>query len=302
MSMSLVSISRKERLKERACMLKAVRQFFDVRGVIEVDTPLMQKTAPIDVHIDCIPVYCCGEKGFLHSSPEIAMKRLLCEGVGDCYQLGHVFRDFEKGKRHAPEFTMLEWYRLGFTLDQLMDECREIVSLFIPNLNQKVEKIPYHALFEQFLGRYPESEEERSYALAFEIEPQLGSGKLTFITDYPPEQAAMACLVEKEGTYFAERFELFYEGIELANGYHELGDAKLQRSRFEKSNKERKAHGKLSYPIDEEFLRDLSKGLPDCSGVAMGFDRLMMLRHQVNSIEEIVPFVWDSEKIEAALV
>jgi len=294
--MSLALTSKRDVLFERAAMFAQVRAFFSSRDVLEVDVPLLYRGAPIDTHIDLIEANCGGERAFLHSSPEFGMKRLLSEGVGDCFQLSHVFRNHESGSRHNPEFTMIEWYRLGFSLEELMQETAALVRTFLPEITQDIEILSYQGAFERHLGYFPQTIEERDYHFAFSIEPHLGQKCLTFLTDYPPEQAALARTRVKEGGVVAERFELFYQGVELANGYHELCDPVEQRRRFEEENNARVAHGKESYPIDEEFLEALERGLPDCSGVALGFDRLMMLRCKTEQIEDVLPFIWQKNE------
>jgi elongation factor P--(R)-beta-lysine ligase len=290
--MSLALANRVEMLRERAHMLNAVRQFFAQRGVLEVDVPVLYRGAPIDAHIDLVEVKCGGEKAFLHSSPEYGMKRLLSEGVGDCYQLSHVFRDFESGEKHNPEFTMVEWYRRTFTLQDLMEECYALVKLFIPDLPQTLHYLPYKQAFLEYVGHFPESLEERDYLFAFHIEPHIGKKGLTFITEFPPEQAALARTYQKEDEVVAARFEMYCQGIELANGYHELCDPEEQARRFEEENRLRVALGKEAYPVDHNFLAALKEGLPDCCGVAVGFDRLMMLYFQAEEIDEVLPFSW----------
>lgn len=260
------------RLQERASQFAKVRQFFEKRGVMEVDVPLLTRQAPVDVHIDLVKAEALGHAAYLHSSPEYGMKKLLAEGSGDIYQLGHVFRDFEKGERHAVEFTMVEWYRVGFTLQELMEEVFEFLQLFIEI--DAYECVSYDSVWR---GHTEES-------FAFEVEPTLGRGKATFIVDYPPSEAALACVNEK-GT--AERFELFVNGIELANGYHELADSVEQKKRLIEANQERLSLAKEAYPLDEAFLDSLET-LPDCCGVAVGFDRLMMLKHQTSNIDDIL--------------
>ncbi|MCP5469351.1 MAG: EF-P lysine aminoacylase GenX [Chlamydiales bacterium] len=270
-----MSLALTNRLEERAHMLARARAFFAEREVLEVDTPMLSRTAPIDAHIDCVEVKCIGKPAYLHTSPEYGMKRLLCEGSGDIYQLAHVFRDNEWGEKHTVEFTMAEWYRLGFSLQQMIEETFRFIQLFVEV--DTFEVLSYHQVM---CGH-----DEESFAL--NIEPTLGQGKVTFMTDYPPEKAMLA-QVNAQGV--AERFEVFYQGIELANGYHELGNALEQRRRLQEANRERLEFGKSRYPLDTLFLEALEKGLPDCCGVAVGFDRLMMLRYNAGKIDNILPF------------
>lgn len=292
-------------------MLKSVRSFFDERGVLEVDTPLLSHAAPIAEHIEIMTVHFQnGKKGYLHSSPEYAMKRLIAQGSGDIYQLSHVFREGEIGDRHNPEFMMIEWYRLGFTLDDLIAETIDLIHLFLPQA--PITSYTYAEAFQQFAGidyrsataqdlqtiarhhaPHPSWDKETMlhFVMGFIIEPQLKN--LSVITDYPASQAALAQTTLKNGTLVAQRFEIYYNGMELANGFHELTDAKEQRRRFVEDNELRKQKGKLPLPIDENFLTALETGLPDCCGVAVGFDRLLMLMLGKIVIDEIFPFAWN---------
>lgn len=283
--MSLALTNRLAILQDRAAMLAEARAFFAQRDVLEVDVPILSERASVDAHIDLIEASCLGKKAFLHSSPEYGMKRLLSEGIGDIYQISHVFRNDEKGERHNPEFTMVEWYRCAFPFEQMIEETKAFVSLFLTG-KPAFEHVSYHEVFMRYVGHFPNSSDERDTLFAFEIEPKLNA---TILYGFPPEQAALSQI--KNG--YAERFELFYEGMELANGYHELIDPHEQRKRFEQNNQKRLALGKSSYPLDPFFLDALEEGLPDCCGVAVGFDRLMMLRHAAQAIEEVIPFCWE---------
>ncbi len=266
-------------------MLRRARGFFASNAVLEVDVPILSERASVDVHIDLIESTCLGKKAYLHSSPEYGMKRLLSEGIGDIYQIAHVFRSDERGERHNPEFTMVEWYRNAFSLEEMIEETASFISLFLPD-TPEFERLEYRQAFLRYVGFFPESLEERDRLFALEVEPNL---QASIIYRFPAEQAALSCV--KDG--YAERFEFFYKGIELANGYHELTDPVEHRKRFERNNLERLALGKPSYPIDTLFLEALEEGIPDCSGVAVGFDRLMMVRHCVDTIDEVIPFTWE---------
>ncbi|OJU81792.1 MAG: EF-P lysine aminoacylase GenX [Chlamydia sp. 32-24] len=305
-------------LKDRAHMLAQVRAFFSDKNVLEVDCPLATTFASIDTHIDLLPaLYNNQTTRYLTSSPEYGMKRLLAQGMGHIYQLAHVFRDGECGNKHNPEFMMIEWYRLDFTLQQMSQETCNLIQLFIGPLPMQV--ISYREAFQKFLNvdyvhttekqlleliqekkieTYPGIEEDGKDALlnlllATCIEPQLGEKALCILQHYPASQCALATKKQIEDEFVAERFEIYYQGLELANGYHELTDAKEQRKRFVISNSERLKNGKKELPIDEYFLSALEKGLPNCSGVAVGFDRLMMIRHQTPFIEDVIPFSWE---------
>lgn len=306
-------------LRDRAAHFDKVRRFFFERNVLEVDCPSLTTGAPVDLHIDLFQVPDPPHSSrYLHSSPEYCMKRLLVEGSGDIYQLGHVFRLGEVGRRHNPEFMMAEWYRVGFTFQQMMKETVEFIHLFLEDL--PVEEISYREAILQYAGiDYTTASDEELLSLLKEkevplyegienegrdailnlliaelVEPHLGKGKISLLAYYPASQAALAAVVNQDGVAVAERFEAYVEGIELANGYHELADCREQRSRFHLANEERVRHGKNPLPIDEFFLKALEKGLPDCCGVAVGFDRLMMLRRQEATIASILPFSWGS--------
>lgn len=245
--MSLALTSRLEILQDRAVMLAEARAFFAKRAVMEVDVPALSLLASVDTYIDLVTAECGGEPCFLHSSPEYGMKRLLAEGIGDIFQLSHVFREGEVGSRHNPEFTMVEWYRFGFTLEDLIEETVAFLQLFLPV--ERVERMTYRETFARYVGRMPETEAEEDELLAFSIEPHLGEKGFTIITDFPLSRAALAQVTLKNGEKVAERFEIFYRGMELANGYHELLDAGEQTRRQRRANEERGASGQknLSY-------------------------------------------------------
>lgn len=286
--MSLVLTNRAGILEDRARMFSKARHFFQEREILEVDVPLLTQKAPIDAHIDLISASCMGKKCYLQSSPEYPMKRLIAEGMGDIYQLSHVFREGELGVRHNPEFTMVEWYRIGFSFQEMIEETIAFLQLFLPKV--EAEYLSYDEAF----NLYAKSPlQDPDYQMAFEIEPQLGIGKFTVLLDFPAESAALAQVVEKKGQLVAERFEIFYQGIELANGYHELTDPHEQKKRLEEANKKREALKKECYPLDTNLIEALQKGLPDMCGVACGFDRLMMLKHEVSHIEEVLSYAWD---------
>ncbi|NGX60553.1 MAG: Elongation factor P--(R)-beta-lysine ligase [Chlamydiae bacterium] len=263
--------------------------FFAKRGVTEVDVPLLSRSASVDAHIDLVEATCMGTLAFLHSSPEYGMKRLLSKASGDIYQISHVFRDGERGERHNPEFTMVEWYRVGISFQEMIEETVAFVRLFVKG-KEGYEMMTYEEAFRKTVGEFPDSLEERDALFSFEVEPQLGKHQVTVIAGFPKEQAALA-QIESGG--LAERFEVFVDGLELANGYHELADVQEQRERLEEGNKERERMGKRSYPVDEGFMQALEQGLPDCCGVAVGFDRLLMLAMGVDRIGEVLPFPWE---------
>lgn len=303
-------------LRDRSTMLAAARQFFYDRGLTEVDCPLITREASVDAHIDLITTNHSTGKRFLHSSPEYGMKRLLVDGIGDIFQLAHVFRQEETGSKHNPEFMMAEWYRLGFTFEEMINETLEFMRVFLDNVPSSV--ITYQEAFLRYADIDPFKSDEKellsilrkhniplyngveqenkdnllNLILGMLIEPNLGENELVALAYYPSTQAALAKTQLRPEGLVAERFEVYYHGIELANGYHELADSKEQRKRLAVANLERLALGKETLPPDEEFLKALERGLPDSCGVAVGVDRLMMLRHNKREISEIMPFGW----------
>ena len=294
-------------------MLRKARAFFETKGVLEVDCPALSASSPIDLHIDVMKVPLkTGETGYLHTSPEYGMKRLLSTDIGDIYQISHVFRDGEIGPLHNPEFTMAEWYRIGFTFDQMIDETLEFIRLFLGDLPHQT--LTYRKLLGQFLdidylhtsplqlvdyakaNQFDLPKDAESWdrdtllqlLISFLIEPKLGTDHLCVIKYFPASQAALSKThALPDGESVACRFEVYYKGIELANGYHELTDHAEQRRRLEESNQARLSAGKDSLKIDERFLEALELGLPDCCGVAVGFDRLMQLKHNLTEIKKI---------------
>ena len=298
----------RERVARRAAFLAAIRAFFAARGVLEVDTPHWREYGVTDVHLLSLAVE---GGGFLQTSPEFAMKRLLSAGAGDIYQLAHVFRGEEAGRKHLREFMMLEWYRLGFDHWQLMDEVAELVRHVLPQVG-KARHTPYRQTFIEHFGedvmaladadlraccvaRLPEC---ATWQMARDgwldllfthvVEPQLGRGGMEFVVDYPPSQAALARVIVRDGEQVAARFELYIEGMELCNGFWELADAAEQRARFLADNAERAALGLAPMALDEGLLAALQAGLPACAGVALGVDRLLMLATGAGHIDEVV--------------
>lgn len=303
-------------------MLTQIRAFFAARGVLEVDTPLLSAHTVCDPHLDSLSTRYTGPGAphgatlYLQTSPEFAMKRLLASGAGPIYQICKAFRDGEAGRLHNPEFTLVEWYRPGFDHRQLMDEVNELVSaLLCEHLAlASSEHLSYQQAFMRHAGVDPHRAalDELQAALRAHgavcelagrdalldallthvVEPHLGQGRLCFIHDYPASQAALARLsaVPREDYLVAERFELYLNGIELANGFHELGDAAEQRQRFSAHNAARRHRGKPELPADEHLLAALAHGLPDSAGVALGLDRLLMLACGANHLAATLAF------------
>jgi lysyl-tRNA synthetase class 2 len=309
-------------LKLRAQILQRIRGFFSARDILEVETPILSAAATTDPQLHSFntcysgPGAAYGRTLFLHTSPEFAMKRLLAAGVGSIYQICKVFRDTESGRFHNPEFTLLEWYRVGFDHHQLMDEVTELVTHILEGkvVLDPVERLTYRQAFLDYAGIDPytagkecmiacaqkqgihtagsfpdQLETWRDLLLTHVIEPQLGKNRLTFLYDYPASQASLACI--RPGTPpLAERFELYLHGIELANGFHELDDPREQRRRFETDLSQRRARGLPAKPHDERLLAALAHGLPACAGVALGIDRLVMPAAGVSSIADVIAF------------
>lgn len=312
-------------LRRRARMYADIRAFFQARAVLEVDTPVMSAAATSDPHIESFSVLYAGPGGaqrrYLHTSPEFPMKRLLAAGSGAIYQLCKVFRQGEAGRRHQPEFTLLEWYRPGMDHFELMGEVEVLVRDLLPErvLGPAVQ-FSYAEAFHRYVGIDPHTATPgtlaacaRGHGLSIGatdrddgedwdrdtwlellqsvvLEPSLPVDQLVFIHAFPASQAALARLVPGEPRV-AARFELYLNGMELANGFHELGDSAEQRWRFEVDQQRREAAGQSVPPLDEALLSALAEGgLPDCAGVALGVDRLLMLAVGAASIEEVVAF------------
>jgi len=296
----------------RARLYQQLRDFFQRRHVLEVETPLLGQAASTDVHLASLSV---GHQQFLQTSPEFAMKRLLAAGSGAIYQICKSFRQGESGKRHNPEFTMLEWYRPDFDHFQLMAEVAELLASLLGK--RPVRQVSYRSAFSQVLGIDPHlvgisdlsalAEQYTGYQASGDdrdtlldllmsqvIEPTLGRDELTFIYDYPASQCALAKVkTDGEGAEVAERFELYVDGIELANGYHELTDACEQQRRFDADLAERKRRDLPDVPADLQLVAALQSGMPDCAGVALGLDRLLMLMAGSDSIREVIAFPVD---------
>lgn len=306
-----------ENLKLRARILKQIRDFFVARDVLEVETPLMCHTSVTDPFIQSIPAYFQANPSakeiryYLQTSPEYAMKRLLAAGSGAIYQITKAFRQGEVGRFHNPEFTMMEWYRPGFDHHLLMDEMDELLQLVLKT--PPAERKSYADLFLTYLQINPHQASVEELTICAQknnlhieaditdkdtwlnllmshcIEPQLGQKSPCFIYDFPASQAALA-RIQPGNPPVASRFEVYYKGTELANGFHELQDASEQRKRFEKNLAERKQLELNELPIDELFLAGLQHGLPDCAGVALGIDRLIMLATEQQHIADVISF------------
>ncbi len=295
-----------EILRQRAAFLKKVRQFFEQKEVLEVETPLLVSYSNPDFHIEHFSVD-SNPQLFLHSSPELAMKRLLAAGSGPIFQITKVFRKNEFGRLHRQEFTMLEWYQTGITYHQLMDAVHELLEFV--GIQRSSTKLTYLQAFQQYSGLDIAKADEsalKKYVdnaaielvgfnaiskdllleliLTEKVEPHLGQDCMTFLYDYPASQAAMAKV--RDGVYpVAERFELYFQGVEIANGYQELTDSTLLKQRFEHAIRS----GLISTSgLDPQFFAAIDSGLPECSGVAIGLDRLFMLYSGCSKIQQVM--------------
>ncbi|SIQ74228.1 EF-P lysine aminoacylase EpmA [Marinobacterium stanieri] len=306
-----------ENLRARARVLAQIRSFFAEQDVLEVETPVLSKCAVSDPFLDSLEVSFGFQPGiederlYLQTSPEYALKRLLAAGSGDIYSMAKVFRNGEFGRRHNPEFTMLEWYRLGFDDRQLMAEVAALVRTVVPELS--VQYLSYAELFERELGLDPHQaslqqlqqvcrehvdapfeDDDRdtwlNLLMSHVLEPRLHGA--VFIHSYPASMAALAQVRDDEqGRQVAARFELFVDGVELANGYHELTDAAEQARRLQADQQQRAALGLPQRPLEQRLVEALEAGLPECAGVALGVDRLVMLALGVDSLDQVVSFM-----------
>ena len=289
-------------LQQRAQLNRLIREFFYLRGVMEVETPQLCQAAVTDPNIASIEA----QGRFLHTSPEYAMKRLLCADSGDIYQICKVFRSGEAGQRHNPEFTMLEWYRVGWDHFRLMDEVQQLLQAVLQDRISQRITLTYHQAVQQYAGLDLQVADDGDIQqlgisiagadlqlnrdgwldiiMSHIVEPGLPKNTLVFIHDYPASQAALAKVRCDHQGAFAERFEVYFNGVELANGYHELTDAAEQRQRFEEE-----AAGR---DLDERLLTAMISGLPACAGVALGLDRLLMVLLKEDLIDRVLSFSW----------
>ncbi len=293
------ALSRKRQtLIERARIIQNIRSFFIDRGYLEVETPHRIPANAPEPHIDAVASGACA----LHTSPELAMKRMLAAGFEQLFQVCRVWRDGEHGQFHLPEFTLLEWYRTGIDYNALMNECMELLFVLVPkgklcragrtiDLTMPWQKLTVAEAFTQYASM------DLNQALATncfeeiltdEVEPHLGKEKPTFLTEYPSSLAALARTKPGE-PQVAERFELYIDGLELANAFSELTDPEEQRRRFEEDEELRRTAGKAPYPLPEKFLAELTS-MPEAAGIALGLDRLIMLITEAEKIDDVVAF------------
>jgi lysyl-tRNA synthetase class 2 len=307
-----------ETLKARAKIIQKIRHFFEQKDVLEVDTPALSHATVTDQHLHSFatqfnhPMALEKATLYLQTSPEFAMKRLLCAGSGAIFQICKAFRDEESGQYHNPEFTMLEWYRPDFDHHQLMTEIDELLCLLLKC--EPAERVTYQAVFKRFLQCDPlqatlaelqqlaqryghdewvTTEENRDTLLMLlfseHVEPHIGQQRPCFVVGFPASQAALAKLNQAQ-PLVADRFELYFRGFELANGFHELTDHSEQTKRFEQDNHLRINAGLQPMPIEQRLILALKHGLPNCAGVAIGVDRLVMLCLGLSAIEQSMAF------------
>lgn len=303
-------------LLTRAKIIAEIRRFFTDRGLLEVETPVLSEFGVTDVHLSTFktefiaPFHRQSKPLWLITSPEYHMKRLLAAGSGAIFQICRVFRNEEAGPRHNPEFTMLEWYRPHFDMYRLINEVDDLLQQILDC--EPAESLSYQFAFQQYVGLDPLSaakteliakakeqhfvgaeNEDRDTLLQFLfstlVEPEIGKTRPVAVYHFPAAQAALA-QISSEDHRVAERFEFYYKGLELANGFNELTDVKEQFSRFEQDNRQREKIGLPQQAIDRRLLGALQAGVPNCAGVALGVDRLMMIALNAERIEEIMAF------------
>ena len=306
--------------KRRAALLRRLRAYFDACSLIEVDTPALSRAAVSDVHIESLAVTSSlsSQPLYLHTSPEFFMKRMLAAGYPDIYSICRVFRDGEVGQNHQPEFTMLEWYRLGFNLDAIIQDTTQAIAIALqePHLSSNYETLNYQDAFLSTCGIDPlncsietladvmeadqqlrkslgnEHRDWLDLILSVKILPGLATDKLTVLQHYPVDQAALARSCPNDAGV-ADRFEVFLGTTEIANGYVELIDGKIQSDRISADQAYRKSHGLPQRPVDQAFIDALDFGLPACAGVAMGLERLQMLYDKSNNINDVITFAFE---------
>nr|WP_216666759.1 EF-P lysine aminoacylase EpmA [Stenotrophomonas bentonitica] len=305
-------------MRQRAALNALIRRFFAERDVLEVETPILSAAGNTEPNIDSFHTGFSGHvdagtaQRWLRTSPEYPLKRLLAAGVGDCYELGRVFRNGEAGGRHNPEFTMLEWYRVAWDHHRLIEETAALVraALALVQRDARLEVLDYRSLYRKHVGLDPfeatDAELQAPLAdvrldpegltrddwldllMTHCIQPHFSDDCMTVVHDWPATQAALARV--RPGTPpLAERFELYLGAVELANGYHELNDATEQRARFARDHALRSARGAVLPPVDERLIEALPS-LPDCAGVAVGVDRLLMAMNRTGRIADVLAF------------
>ena len=309
---SKYSVEKIDILKRRASRIKTIRKYFEKQNVLEVDTPILSEKAVSDIHIESIGATVNNKQNFLHTSPEFCMKRILAMCSADIYQICKVFRDHEKGSLHSPEFTMVEWYRMNFTLQNIINDTCQLISLILTNNQNKLirDVWTYQDIFIHYLGIDPINDKTKeitknfkfdkslidqfkedkdqylNYLFATEITNKFKNNQLTVVSHFPASQAALA-RVTPSNDMLSDRFEVFFSDIELANGYVELTDSNELKTRIKRDQAFRERNGLAIRPIDIDFIQAMEDGLPSCSGVALGFDRLNMIAEGKNTLQEI---------------
>lgn len=306
-------------LRTRAQVMSKIRRFFADRSVLEVETPLLCSATGTDPQLDFFSSYFHSQPDnmemFLQTSPEFAMKRLLAAGSGSIYQICKAFRNGELGRYHNPEFTILEWYRIDFNLNQLMEETADLIVELLGIPTESISRISYKELFEKVTGLNPLFFNQKEYAeyaannkikdaillceddhamwldfiFSYKVQPTLKEQSLCMVFGYPAIQSSLA-RINQNDSRVADRFEVFIKGIEVGNGFFELADAVEQERRFDQENSSRQVKKLRTINKDEKFLDALRHGLPDCSGIALGIDRLLMSIADVNSLNDVMAF------------
>mgnify|MGYP001826032467 CR=1 FL=1 len=308
--------------RTRASMLERIRRYFVACDVLEVDTPALSASAVSDTQIESLEIadsLVCPRPLYLATSPEFCMKRLLADGYPDIYSICRVFRDGESGRQHQPEFTMVEWYRLGFGLEQIVSDTLQLIAAALdePSLSRNAVQHDYRSLFRESVGLDPltasidelaracdadddlrraigdERDDWLDLLLSTRIVPGFADDRLTVLRHYPASQAALARLCPDDADV-ADRFEVFAGSVELANGYVELTDAREQAERIRHDIESRQRRKRPAYPVDGKLLAALEAGLPPCAGVAVGFERLHMLHDKTDDIRDVLTFAFEA--------
>ncbi len=301
-------------LKQRAFLLQKIRHYFESQDVLEVETPILSSAGNTDIHIDSFTSQAINpdfEKSYLRTSPEFPLKRLICSGVGDVFEIAKVFRLGEISRTHNVEFTLLEWYRLDFNYLQLIEDVKALFyklfdafevsyktsqtltffqsfqNILAINIEEITRKELNQVCAENgYSGSVLSKDEALDYLFATQIQPRLDKKCLTFITHYPASQAALS-EIDSENPLYSLRFEVFYQGQELGNGYQELTDGEELLHRFKEDNNQRKNH---TIRIDKNLINAMTVGMPACSGIAVGIDRLLMVLTGIDNISKVLSF------------
>ncbi|CAA6803595.1 MAG: Translation elongation factor P Lys34:lysine transferase [uncultured Thiotrichaceae bacterium] len=303
-------------LKARAKLNQQVRAFFSERGVLEVETPALSQGGNTDPYIDSFSVETPTGLRYLHTSPEYPMKRLLVAGSGDIYQVCKVWRQDESGSRHNPEFTLLEYYRIGFSYQRLMQEVALLLHTLLPRLDKPAQFLTYQHCFLERLGINPHiaSEEQLKNCASGQglnisgsfnrqewldllfthvIEAGFATDRLTFVYHYPAAQSALACVTEHQGHQVAERFEIYLGAMELGNGYQELIDGEANAGKLEQDAQLRTKTGLKPVTTDQRFIQAMQQGMPRASGVAIGLDRVLLCAQDKKTLNQVISFSWE---------